>query len=317
MRAVFLDFSTMGPDIRTEQLDGLVSTQYFDHTSPDQLADRLGTAEIVIVNKTGLSGAALAAAPNLRLVVLAATGTDNVDLETARLRGIAVANIRDYCTPSVAQHVMGLILALTHHLADYHERVRQGAWSSAAAFCLFDYPIRELTGLKLGIVGMGSLGTAVARLAEAFGMLVMVAQRPGGVGNVDSGRIALAQLLPQVDVLSLHCPLTAATRHLIGADQLRQMKPDALLINTARGALVDTAALATALRDGVIGGAGIDVLSQEPPVDGDPLLADPIPNLIVTPHTAWAARESRQRGMDQVTENVAAFLSGQQLRRVT
>ncbi|MBT8061598.1 MAG: glycerate dehydrogenase, partial [Gammaproteobacteria bacterium] len=174
MGAVFLDFSTMGPDIHTEQLDGLVSTQYFDHTSPDQLADRLGKAEIVIVNKIALSGAVLAAAPNLRLVVLAATGTDNVDLETAREKGIVVANIRDYCTPSVAQHVMGLILALTHHLADYHERVGQGAWGSAPAFCLFDYPIRELTGLTLGIVGMGSLGTAVARLAEAFGMRLMV-----------------------------------------------------------------------------------------------------------------------------------------------
>jgi glycerate dehydrogenase len=316
MRAVFLDFATMGPGISTAKLDALVNTQYFDHTQPEAVAQRIRGADIVIVNKVALRRSTLAAADRLRMVVLAATGTDNVDLDAARARGIGIANIRDYCTPSVAQHVMGLILALTHHLPGYHQRVRDGAWGATSGFCLFDFPIRELTGLTLGIVGMGSLGSAVGRLAEAFGMVVKVAQRPGSDQPAAQDRLPLAALLRAADVLTLHCPLTAATHHLIGPDQLRQMKSDALLINTARGALVDTAALAMALRDGVIAGAGIDVLPQEPPVDGDPLLAPDIPNLILTPHTAWAARESRQRGMDQVSENVAAFLSGTRLRRV-
>ncbi len=307
----------MGPGISTARLDELVATRYFDNSAHHQLIERIGPAQIVIVNKIALPAATLAMAPNLRLVVLAATGTDNVDLATARERGIAVANIRDYCTPSVAQHVMGLILALTHHLPRYHEQVRQGAWGRSAAFCLFDYPIRELAGLTLGIVGFGTLGRAVARLAEAFGMSIAIARRPGTGISADPQRLPLPALLDIADVLTLHCPLTPATRHLIGAAQLEQMKPDALLINTARGALVDSAALAAALRNGLIAGAGIDVLSQEPPVDGDPLLAPDLPNLIITPHTAWAALESRQRGMDQVTENIASFLAGQRLRRVT
>ena len=316
MRAVFLDFATMGPGVSTARLDALVSTDYFQRSEPDTVAGRIKAADIVIVNKVDLSGGTLAAAEKLRLVVLAATGTDNVDLETARQRGIAVANIRDYCTPSVAQHVLGVMLALTHHLPEYHQRVQAGTWGKSADFCLFDFPIRELAGLTIGIVGLGNLGGAVARLAQALGMSVKVAQRPGVDVSSDSDRLPLAQLLPQVDVLSLHCPLTGETRHLIGADQFRQMKSDAILINTARGALVDTAALARALRSGAIGGAAIDVLPQEPPVGGDPLLAPDIPNLILTPHTAWAARESRQRGMDQVAENVAAFLNSERLRRV-
>ena len=316
MHAVFLDFSTMGPDIDTERLDGLVTTEYFDNTDPEQLGERIGRTEIVIVNKIALSAATLRAADKLRLVVLAATGTDNVDLETAQDCGIGVANIRDYCTPSVAQHVMGLILALTHHLPEYHERVRQGAWQRNPEFCLFDFPIRELAGRQLGIVGYGTLGRAVARIAAAFGMRISIAQRPAGQGPADPERVPLQDLLPMVDVLTLHCPLTPATHHLIGWSELNRMKRDALLINTARGALVDSAALTAALRQGLIGGAGIDVLSQEPPVDGDPLLAGDIPNLIVTPHTAWAARESRQRGMDQVTENIESFISGGRRRRV-
>ena len=316
MRAVFLDFATMGPAIDTQRLDELVTTRYFENTDAEQIVARIDDAEIVIVNKIALAAATLKAARNLRLVVLAATGTDNVDLATAGDRDIGVANIRDYCTPSVAQHVMGIILALTHHLAGYHQRVRQGAWQRSAAFCLFDFPIRELAGLKLGVVGFGTLGREVARIAQAFGMSICIAQRPGSSGPPDPERVALEALIPLVDVLTLHCPLTAATQHLIGAKQLAQMKPDALLINTARGALVDTAALAAALQQGVIGGAGIDVLSQEPPVHGDPLLSGDIPNLIVTPHTAWAAQEARQRGMDQVTENIESFLAGQRLRRV-
>ncbi len=316
MRAVFLDFATMGPDISTAALDALLPTDYYDNTAPGQLQARIGDAEIVIVNKIALSAATLNGAPRLRLAVLAATGTDNVDLQAATAQGVGVANIRDYCTPSVAQHVLGLILSLTHHLPQYHQRAMAGAWGAQEQFCLFDYPIRELKGRNLGIVGFGTLGKAVASLAAALGMNVLIAHRPGTEPEHQEGRLPMAELLPRVDVLSLHCPLTPATRHLIAAPQLAQMKRDALLINTARGALVDTAALAAALRDGVIGGAGIDVLAQEPPAAGDPLLDADIPNLLLTPHVAWAALESRQRGMDQVTENIAAFLAGERLRRV-
>jgi glycerate dehydrogenase len=232
-----------------------------------------------------------------------------VDLDAAARRGIAVCNIRRYATPSVVQHVFALLLSLTRHLSDYQRAVQSGAWQRSGQFCLLDYPIRELGGLTLGIVGYGELGQAVAATAEqAFGMRVLIAQRPGG--SAEPGRLPLQQLLPQVDVLSLHCPLTPETRGLIGAEELALMKPDALLINTARGGIVDEVALATALLAGRLGGAGIDVLASEPPGSDSPLLQQPIPNLIVTPHIAWASRQSRQRLLDQLAQNIAAFMAG-------
>jgi glycerate dehydrogenase len=256
----------------------------------------------------------MAANPQLRLIALTATGVDNVDVAAARQAGIAVANLRDYCTPSVVQHVFALLLALTHHVEDYDRFVASGEWGRSGQFSVFPFPIRELRGRVMGIVGYGALGRGVARVAEAFGMQVRVANRPGGT-RVE-GRIDLAELLPAADVLSLHCPLTPATRGLIGEQELARMKHDAVIINTARGALIDAAALATALRAGRLGGAGIDVLEREPPVDGNPLLAGDVPNLIVTPHVAWAARESRQRCLDELAANVRAFLAGERRNRV-
>ena len=214
----------------------------------------------------------------------------------------------------MVQHVLGTLLLLTHRLREYDALVRSGAWSKGEQFCLLDYPVRELVGRRLGIVGYGTLGQAVAHAAQAFGMEIVIANRPGG--EPQRGRIALEQLLPTVDVLSLHCPLTPATTGLIRAPQLAVMKPDAVLVNTARGALVDGSALAAALRAGRLGGAAIDVLPQEPPVDGDPLLAGNIPNLIVTPHVAWAAREARQRCIDEMGANVEDFLRGGRRGRV-
>ena len=313
MKAAFLDYGTLGPGIDTSSLDELVEVEYYEYSPPNEIPGRLRDVGIGIVNKARVDAATMVANPGLKFIVLAATGSDNVDLQTARQRNIAVANIRDYCTPAVVQHVFALILALTRQLKGYQAVVNAGAWQRSNTFALFDFPIRELTGKTLGIVGYGSLGRGVADVGRAFGMEVLVAARPGAPAE---NRIALDALLEQADVLSLHCPLTDTNRHMIGKSELASMKPDALLINTARGALIDSAALVEALRSGGIGGAGIDVLATEPPTDEEPLLAADIPNLILTPHIAWTASESRQRTLDQVAENVKDFLGGGELRRL-
>jgi glycerate dehydrogenase len=270
--------------------------------------------EVVLANKAVLDRAAIAGNPKLRLIALTATGTDNVDLAAAREAGVAVCNLRDYCTASVVQHVFAMLLALTHRLADYQALVRGGRWQRAGQFSVFDHPIRELEGRMLGIVGYGALGRGVARVAEAFGMQVQLANRPGGPPA--HGRRDLDDLLPRLDVLTLHCPLTEATRGLVSRQRLARMKPDAVLINTARGALVDAAALADALRGGRLGGAGIDVLDREPPPADHPLLDPAVPNLILTPHVAWAAREARQRCLDELALNVESFVAGGRRNRV-
>ena len=315
-RAVVLDLATItNGDLDLSALDAaLPGWVGFPVTRPDELHARIADAEVVLTNKIRLDRAAFDAAPALRIVCLAATGTNNVDLDAARDHGVAVANLRAYCTASVAQHVFALILALTIDIPGYRRLLDEGAWRDSPQFCLLDYPVRELAGKVLGIIGFGELGRATARIGEAFGMSVLVAERPGT--GASAGRVPLATLLARADVVSLHCPLTAATRGLIDADALRRMKPDALLINTARGALVDEAALAAALRAGRIGGAGIDVLSEEPPVHGNPLLDGTIPNLIVTPHIAWAARDARQRAIDEMAANARAFLTGETRNRV-
>ncbi|HSN73147.1 MAG TPA: 2-hydroxyacid dehydrogenase [Steroidobacteraceae bacterium] len=316
MKAVFLDWATVSRgDLDLDALrEVLPALELFDDSTAEQTRDRIAGAEVVIANKIRLDAELIRSARDLKLIALVATGTNNVDLAAARERNIAVCNVRAYCTQSVVQHVFGVLLALTHRFADYQQLLRAGEWTRSPQFCLLAYPIRELAGLELGIVGYGELGRAVARVAEAFGMAVLVANRPGGAREAQ--RYDLEDLLRRVDVLSLHCPLTEHTQGLIGARELGLMKRDAVLINTARGALVDTAALADALRAGTIGGAAIDVLAQEPPIDGSPLLDPDIPNLILTPHIAWAAREARQRALDQLAENVASFLAGGTLRRV-
>jgi glycerate dehydrogenase len=321
MKAVFPDFSTVSRgdiDLGTLEATG-IDLELHGVTTAKELPARLAAAEILITNKIRVGAAELAAAPQLRLICLSATGVNNVDLEAARARGIGVCNITAYCTVSVVQHVYAMILALTHHLSGYQRLLQQGAWKTSPQFCLLDYPIRELAGRKLGIVGYGELGRGVARVAPAFGLEVLVSERPGGPGPsvpAAEGRIPFERVLEEADILSLHCPLTDATRGLIDARALDRMKRDALLINTARGALVDSTALAAALREGRIGGAGIDVLPQEPPVDGDPLLDTAIPNLVITPHVAWAARESRQRAIDEIAANIRSFLEGGRRGRV-
>jgi len=325
VKAAFLDFDSLGPaDIDTSALRATLPdiALYASSTDADVNA-RLAGCEILVVNKVDLDRERLAAAPGLRLVALAATGTDNVDLAAARELGIAVANIRNYATPSVVQHVFGLVLALTLRLNEYRQLLQRGAWERSPHFCLLDYPSRELQGRTLGIVGYGQLGQAVGAVGRAFGMRVLAAHslrdEPDGRHPPDAlavDRLELQELLAVADVVSLHCPLTPATRHLINRDSLARMRRDAVLINTARGDLVDTVALLDALQGGRLGGAGIDVLAEEPPVRGHPLLDAYLPNLIVTPHIAWAARESRQRALDEVVMNIRDFLSGGQRNRV-
>ena len=310
MLGVFLDRETMAPrDLDFSPLSrSLPQWRWYRSTDADQVRERIAGAEVVVVNKVVLDASSLASSASLRLVCVAATGTNNVDLEAAARRDVTVCNVRGYATATVSQHVFAMVLALSTRLVDYARAVRRGHWQACEQFCFLDYPIRELAGKTLGIVGYGELGQAVARLGEAFGMKVLIAARPGATAA--PGRYALGHLLPRVDVLSLHCPLTPHTRGLIGVDELSLMKRDALLINTARGGIVDELALVQALRGQTIGGAGIDVLSTEPPVAGNPLLVDDLPNLIVTPHVAWGSREARQRVIELVAGNINAFLAG-------
>jgi len=317
MRAVFLDYGSVAVDgdLDLGRLRAALPELEIRAATPEAEVDRaIAGAAVVLLNKARITRARIVANPALGLIALTATGTDNVDLAAARERGVAVCNVADYCTASVAEHVFAVLLALTRRLREYDRALKAGAWERADRCGVPAFPIRELAGRTLGIVGYGTLGRGVARLAEAFGLGVLIASRAGAAP--EAGRLELAALLPRVDVLSLHCPLTAATRHLIGARELALMKRDAVLINTARGALVDPAALAAALRERRLGGAAIDVLEEEPPVHGSPLLAPDLTNLIATPHTAWAAREARQRAIDELAANVAAFRRGERRNRV-
>ena len=315
--ACFLDAGSVGDDLDFSALHAQADHWQWHETSPPEaVAERLADVDVALTNKVVIDATAMAAAPRLRLICVTATGVNNVDLEAARAHGITVVNAVGYATPAVTQHVLALLLALATGLPRYDAAVRDGRWQGATHFCLLDYPITELAGRTLGIVGYGELGHSVGRAARALGMEILVAARPRAQ-TIPADRIALPELLARVDALTLHCPLTEATRNLIGADALARMKPEALLINTARGGIVDEAALATALRNGTIAGAGVDVLSQEPPIAGNPLLAPDIPNLIVTPHTAWASRDARQRLIDQVAGNIAAFTAGRPRNVVT
>ena len=315
MRGVFLDAGTLVQSAMdmTPVESAAIDWGYYDATPQAVVPERIADADIVITNKVVLDEKALAAAKRLKLVCIAATGTNNVDLEAAKRRGITVCNVRGYATPSVVEHVFTLLLALMRHLAEYHQAVQAGRWQKSVHFSFIDYPIHELHGKLMGIVGYGELGQAVERIAVAFGMRVLIADRIGSEPR--AGRVPLSELLPQVDVLTLHCPLSNETRGLLGAKELRAMKRGAMLINTSRGGLVDELALLEVLRSRHLGGAGVDVLIQEPPLD-NPLLGTDIPNLIVTPHIAWASREARQRLVNEVGENIQAYLRGTPRNRV-
>ena len=316
MKAVFLDFATMGPDLDLAALRGqFAELALFDDTSDSEIAARIKDAEFVFTNKIRLTNELLSEAKKLRFIGLTATGTDNIDLTTAEEHGIAVANIRAYCTQSVVEHVMGTLLMLSHSLNRYDTSVKAGNWNEAGQFCMLNYPIRQLSGMTLGIVGYGSLGQGVAAAARTFGMHVIVAARPGAT-DVAADRVAFDELLSISDVVSLHCPLTDGTRNLFDEVNIGRMKPGAILINTARGALVDADALVAALRSGHIAAAAIDVLAEEPPVDGNALLEYGSENLIITPHIAWATDRARQNAIDELAANAAAFIRGEERNRI-
>jgi glycerate dehydrogenase len=315
VKAVFLDYDTVSNgDLDTSALAAAVGNLDLCASNDALTAARIRDADIVLLNKVELTRDLMLSTGALKLIAVAGTGTNNIDVRAARELGIGVCNVRGYCTSAVVQHAWALILSLTQHVAAYARLVEQGSWSQNELLTVLAHPLRELDGRVFGVVGWGELGRATARVAAAFGMRIVIANRPGAARAPD--RVDLDDLLGMADIVSLHCPLDASTRGLIGARELALMKPDALLINTARGALVDGRALAAALKAGRLGGAGIDVLPQEPPADDEPLLDRGIPNLIVTPHVAWAAREARQRCIDDMAASIKEFCGGGRRSRV-
>lgn len=310
---VFLDRETVRVNFRAPNF----ANQWFDYptTSPTEILPRLQDATIVITNKIPLRADVLSQLPKLRLITLAATGYDCIDVPYCRAHNIAVCNVRHYSSQSVAEHVMTLLLTLYRNFPAYQTDVKNGAWQRAPTFSLNHHLIRDLHGSTLGLIGYGAIGQAVARLATALGMTVLRGERKEAEA-VRDGRVSFAQLLADSDCLSLHCPLTSETRGMIGLPEFQQMKPSAVLINCGRGGLVDEAALVVALQTGMIAAAGIDVLSQEPPRDGNPLLEVNLPNLIVTPHNAWASAQAQQNLADQLVDVLEAFIAGAPLNLV-
>jgi len=310
MKIVVLDGFTLNPgDLSWDKLKPLGEFEIHDRTPPDQVLARAAGAEIVLTNKTVLGRAQLAGLPELKYIGVLATGFNIVDAAAARERGIPVTNIPTYGTKSVAQMTFALLLELTQHVAHHSQTVREGRWSRNPDWCYWDYPLIELDGLTIGILGFGRIGRAVGDVATALGMKVLASDcvvpkdLPPGVEFVD-----FETLFARSDVISLHCPLTPETKQIVNAQRLARMKPSAFLINTSRGPLIDEAALAEALNSGRIAGAGLDVLSVEPPGAENPLLT--AKNCLITPHISWATRSARARLMDTAIANIKAFLDG-------
>lgn len=307
---VFLDQASFPEHIRIRPPAAPHRWLAYDSTTPDQVAERIAGARVVVVNKVRITAQAMDAAPNLGLIAVTATGMDNVDQAAAATRGVLVRNVAGYAVGSVPEHALMLILALARRLGEHQAAVRDGGWTRSGQFCVFPAPIRDLAGMRLGLIGGGAIAGALARKAEALGLEVVFADRRGAV-EVRSDRLAFETVLATSDVISLHCPLTPETRGMIDATVLAAMKPGAILINTARGALIDEAALEAALDTGHIGGAGLDVAPTEPPPEGAPILRLAArPNVIVTPHVAWASDGAMRALADQVTANIQAFLTG-------
>jgi glycerate dehydrogenase len=312
-RVVFLDAATYG-DMSLQRFTDRWDCTIHQVTSPDETMQRLAAHSVAVTNKVAIDCPVLSspAAKDLKLIAVAATGTDIIDRGEATKRGVKVCNVPGYATQSVAQFTMALILELATRAGKYVGAVKSGEWQKSLVFSVLTYPTIELRGKKLGIVGYGNIGRAVAQMARGFGMDVLVAARPGSKGLIPTDRVSLEQLFRDADVVSLHCPLAAETRNLINAQTLSLMKPTAFLVNTARGALVDENALIDALRNSRIAAAALDVITKEPPPADHPIIraAHELDNLMVTPHTAWSARETRERLLEEVEENISSFLSG-------
>jgi len=315
-KGVFLDLETVdsGDLDRSGLSSSLAGWDWHQFSEASAIPERIRSADVVISNKCVLNRTAIQSAAHLKLIALCATGTDNVDLEAAADHQIAVCNIRDYATNSLAQHAITLMLNLLTAQPWYWQSVRIGEWSDSRQFCLNNRPIREARGLNFGVVGFGVLGRATAALAQGLGMNLLIAERRGR--SPRPGRLSFAEVVSTADVLSIHCPLTEKTSGLIDCEVLQAMKPDAVLINTARGAIIREQDLADCLREGIIAGAGLDVLGVEPPPRDHPLLAEDIPNLIITPHNSWASRTARQAAIDQLTQIIQAFKEGKTINRV-
>ena len=316
MNIVVLDGFTLNPgDLCWDELKALGLCGIFDRTAPDQILTRCASAEIILTNKVPLTRETIAALPKLRYIGVLATGYNVVDTAAARERGIPVTNVPDYSTRSVAQLTFALLLELTHHAGHHAQTVREGRWSRSLDFCYADFPLIELDGLTLGLIGFGRIGREVAKIARAFGLRVLVHTRTRlADATADVEFVSLDELLQQSDIVSLHCPLTTETKNLINAARLAMMKPTAFLVNTSRGPLIDEAALADALNSGRIAGAALDVLSTEPPPETNPLLE--AKNCFITPHIGWASAAARRRLMNIAVGNLRSFLGGVPQNRV-
>jgi len=301
---VFLDRESVGANVRKPDFPHSYK-EYEATWTPEEIIDRLKDATIAIINKVPMRAETLKQLPKLKLIAVAATGTDVVDKAYCKEAGITVVNIRNYAFNTVPEHVIALMFALRRNLLAYVEDVRAGRWGKVNQFCFFDHPIRDIAGSTMGVVGFGAIGRAVAKRAECLGMKVL----PYDIVDVP-GRVDFDTILRESDIITLHMPLTPETKNMIGAAEFKKMKPTAILINTARGGLVDEAALAEALKNGTIAGAGFDVLTKEPPKEGNILLDLKLPNLIVTPHVAWASQEAMQILADQLIDNIEAFVGG-------
>ena len=310
---VFLDSDTLVADLRLPRF----AHQWESHPATDaaDVLTRLADASIAITNKVALRREVLEQLPGLRMIAVAATGTDNVDIACCKERGIVVSNIRDYSVHTVPEHVFMLMLSLRRNLLAFHADVRNGEWQKSKQFCLFTHPVEDLYGSTLGIVGYGAIGRSVEKIARAFGMQVLIAEHKGSA-EVRPGYTVFHEVLERSDAISLHLPLSASTRHLISTAEFNLMKQSAILINTARGGIVDENALQEALVSRRIAGAGFDVLGKEPPSEGYPLLNLDLPNFILTPHVAWSGRSAMQSLADQLIDNIEAFVAGTPANRV-
>lgn len=309
-KIVFLDRETLDANVRKPNFPHEY-TEYAQ-TAPDQIVERLKGATICITNKVPLREATLKQLPGLKLIAVAATGTDVIDKAYTSGNGIVVSNIRNYAFNTLPEHVFALLFALRRNLVNYYNSVRQGRWGEANQFCYFDYPIYDIAGSTLGIIGYGALGKEIEKRATALGMKVLI----NDVTDVPN-KVDIPTILREADVITLNLPLTPETKNMIGAKEFASMKKSACIINTARGGIIDEQALADALRNGVIAGAGMDVLTVEPPKNGNILLDPTIPNLIITPHVAWASKEAMQVLADQLVDNIDAFVAGSPRNVVT